>query len=209
MQIPRRFRRTGSDGGRGRGDTVVMDARVSNVLVENRQRFLAFLERRLGDPEAAEELLQAAYVRGLERAGEIRHEESVVAWFYRLLRNALVDHWRARGSEKRATDRLARELGNAHQPAPEVENELCRCFEAQLGELRPDYAEILRQVDLAGERPSDFAARRGLTANNAMVRLHRARRALRQRLLVLCGACAEHGCLDCSCRASHPRHQLH
>jgi RNA polymerase sigma factor (sigma-70 family) len=179
-----------------------MDAQLTEVLLENRRRFQAFLERRLGDPEAAAEVLQAAYVRGLERADEVRDSERVVAWFYRLLRNAVVDYWRARGAERRAGERLARELGGAHQPAPEVENELCRCFEAQLGELRADYAEVLRSVDLAGERPSEFAARHGLTANNAMVRLHRARRSLRQRLLLVCGTCAEHGCLDCSCRTS-------
>jgi len=35
-----------------------------------------------------------------------------------------------------------------------------------------------------------------------MVRLHRARKALRERLTASCRACAEHGCLDCSCGAS-------
>lgn len=39
-----------------------------------------------------------------------------------------------------------------------------------------------------------------VTANNASVRLHRARRALKEQLLRACGACAAHGCLECSCR---------
>lgn len=176
-----------------------MDA-VTRTLLENRRRFLAFLEARLGDREAAEDLLQAAYARGLERAGSLRRDESAVAWFYRLLRNALVDHWRARGAERQAVERLARELGDAHQPAHEVEAALCRCFASQLEGLPAGYAEVLRAVDLGGQRPRDFAADQGLTANNAMVRLHRARRALRARLLHLCGACGEHGCLDCGCR---------
>ena len=170
-------------------------------LVENRRRFLAFLQRRLGDRDAAEDLLQAAYLRGLEHLGELRSDESVVAWFYRLLRNALVDHWRRRGGERRGAERLARELGDARVPAPEVEAELCRCFEAQLGDLPPGYADILRRVDLEGQRPVDFASDHKISANNAMVRLHRARRALRDRLLHLCGACAEHGCLDCGCHS--------
>jgi len=32
-----------------------------------------------------------------------------------------------------------------------------------------------------------------------MVRLHRARAALREKLVRSCRTCAEHGCLDCSC----------
>jgi len=172
---------------------------VVAALVENHRRFLAFLERRVGNRADAEEILQAAFVRGLERAGEIRDEERAVAWFYRMLRNALVDHWRHRGAETRAEEALARELADAHEPPPELAAEICGCFEPLLDALKPEYAEILRRVDLEGVRPLDFAAAAGVTPNNAMVRLHRARKALREQLRASCRACADHGCLDCSC----------
>jgi len=172
---------------------------VVSALVENHRRFLAFLERRVGSRADAEEILQAAFVRGLEHAGEVRDEERAVAWFYRMLRNAIVDHWRSRGAAARAEEALARELADAHEPPPEVGAELCGCFEPLLPTLKPEYEEILRRVDLAGERPVDFAAAHELTPNNAMVRLHRARKALRERLTASCRTCAEHGCLDCSC----------
>ena len=74
-----------------------------------------------------------------------------------------------------------------------------RRFEALLPALRPEYADVLRRVDLAGERPAEVARALGLTANNAMVRLHRARKALRADLQRSCRTCADHGCLDCSC----------
>ena len=72
------------------------------VLVEHRARFLAFLEKRVGGRDTAEEILQQAYVRGMDRGGGLRAGESVVAWFYRLLRNVLADHWRRRDAERRA-----------------------------------------------------------------------------------------------------------
>lgn len=181
------------------GDGAAPAPAVVSALVENHRRFLAFLERRVSSRADAEEILQAAFVRGLERAGEIRDEERAVPWFYRLLRNALVDHWRARGAEAKASEALARELGDAREPAPEIAPELCHCFEPLLAALRPDYAGILRRVDLEGARTVDYAAAEGLTANNAMVRLHRARRALRAQLTLACGTCADHGCLDCGC----------
>lgn len=184
------------------GDEVVAGTAspaVVAALVENHRRFLAFLESRVGNRRDAEEILQAAFVRGLERGGEIRDEERVVAWFYRVLRNALVDFWRSRGAEQKAEEALARELADEQVPPPELEQQLCGCFEPLLAALRPEYAEILRRVDLEGARPSDFAVAAGLTANNAMVRLHRARKALRDRLVASCRTCADHGCLDCSC----------
>lgn len=172
---------------------------VVAAWVENHRRFLAFLERRVESRAAAEEILQEAFVRGLGQADEIRDDERAVAWFYRLLRNAVIDHYRARGAEARGLEALAREIGDASEPTPEVEADLCRCFEALLPALRPEYSEILRRVDLEGSRPADFAREAGLTANNAMVRLHRARKALRADLQRSCRTCADHGCLDCSC----------
>jgi RNA polymerase sigma-70 factor, ECF subfamily len=50
-----------------------------------------------------------------------------------------------------------------------------------------------------------FAEERGLTATNAAVRVHRAREALKKRVTQACGTCAEHGCLDCSCKSPSKR----
>jgi RNA polymerase sigma-70 factor (ECF subfamily) len=83
---------------------------VVDVLVDRHRQFLDFLERRVGNRAAAEELLQAAYLKGLERGGALRDGESAVAWFYRLLRNALIDFYRHRDAERRALERHAVEL---------------------------------------------------------------------------------------------------
>src|SRR5512143_817204 len=72
----------------------VRDA-VLEALVANHQRFLAFLERRVGSRDTAEDILQDGFARARERVETVRTEESAVAWFYRLLRNALVDHYRS------------------------------------------------------------------------------------------------------------------
>ena len=174
------------------------DPAVVAVLVDNHRRFLAFLQKRVGTREEAEDILQDAFVRGLARAGEIRDEERAVPWFYRLLRNAVVDHWRKKGARDRALEALALD-GKEVTVDPEIEGEICRCFEALLPTLKSEYADILMEVALKGIRPADLAAAQGITANSAMVKLHRARRALRVRLEQSCGTCASHGCLDCGC----------
>ena len=45
----------------------------------------------------------------------------------------------------------------------------------------------------------DYAVEAGITANNAGVRVFRAREALRKRVVRWCGSCAERGCIDCTC----------
>jgi RNA polymerase sigma factor (sigma-70 family) len=177
---------------------------VLRTLLDERGRFLAFLERRTGSRELAEDLLHEAYLRGMERLSELRDDESAVAWFYRVLRNSLADHWRHRDVERRAADRLKAEAGEEEPAAdPELLQEVCRCIEGVVETLKPEYAEAIRRVDLGGASVSAFAEATGITPGNASVRLHRAHAALKQRLLATCGACATHGCLDCHCHDGH------
>jgi RNA polymerase sigma factor (sigma-70 family) len=176
------------------------------TLVENHRRFLAFLERRVGSREAAEDILQDAYVRGLAAAPQLRDQDSAVAWFYRMLRNAMIDHWRRRATEQRAVDQVAM---LAEEAAPAIDDELmetvCACVGELVGTLKPEYAEAVRQVDLANASVKAYAESTGITANNASVRLFRGREALRRQVQRACGTCADHGCLDCSCRNPKPR----
>jgi len=67
--------------------------------------------------------------------------------------------------------------------------------------LKPEYAVALRRVEVDGATLRAFAEEQGITPNNAGVRLHRARLALRRQVAKSCGTCATHGCLDCQCRA--------
>jgi RNA polymerase sigma-70 factor (ECF subfamily) len=181
--------------GKGEGE---LSAAVVESLVGNHRRFLAFLERRVGSRAVAEELLQAAYVRTLEKGGDLEEGEGAVAWFYRLLRNALVDHYRRQGAEGRALEREAREASELG-PDPELTQTVCACIHDLLPALKPEYAELVRQVDLEGRGVPEVAREAGITANNAGVRLHRARQALKKQLERSCGTCAAHGCLDCTC----------
>ncbi len=175
-------------------------ADVQAVLARNRGRFLDFLKGRLSDAAIAEEILQAAFVRSMEHAGEIRDEESAVAWFYRVLRNAVIDHYRHIDAEHRALARFAEELPEQMAQAPaDAVNAVCQCVGALAETIRPEYRDILKKIDLGGASVATVAAEEGLSANNARVRLHRARQSLKRRVEETCGICATHGCLDCSC----------
>jgi RNA polymerase sigma-70 factor (ECF subfamily) len=168
------------------------------VLVENRRTFLSFLERRIGHREAAEDVLHESYARSLDKM-PIEDEESMVAWFYRVLRNAVVDHYRRGGATERALSALARELEQEAEPDLDERNAVCLCV-ARLSEtLKAEYALALRRIDVDGVSVQDYAAEAGITPNNAGVRVFRARQALRKRVVNWCGACAERGCIDCTC----------
>ena len=172
------------------------------LLLANRQAFLRYLQRRVGDAALAEEILQDAYARSMAKPEQVPDDDGAVPWFYRLLRNATIDQYRRRAAANRALEAFAHELEAAEQPTEEARNEICACVGRLAATLKPEYAEVLTAVEVDGQPVKAFAEGAGLTANNAGVRLFRARDALRRRVIQSCGACAEHGCVDCSCRAS-------
>lgn len=175
------------------------------LLLDNHRMFLRYLERRIGDRALAEDILQDAFARVLARPGQAPADEGVVPWFYRTLRNASIDHHRRRGSAERAFDAFARELEAQETAAPDLAAEICACVSRLAGTLKPEYAEALQEIDVGGTPVKDFAERHGLTPNNAAVRVFRARDALKKRVVESCGTCAEHGCVDCSCRKTEGR----
>jgi RNA polymerase sigma factor (sigma-70 family) len=124
---------------------------VLRVLLDNHARFLGFLERRVGSRDEAEDILQEAFVRSLGRTDALRSPQSATAWFYRMLRNALIDRHRREASRNRALVRLAAETEEwTADPDPELEAVVCACVTALVETLKPEYGAALRRVDLTG-----------------------------------------------------------
>jgi len=174
--------------------------RVVRRVFRRKERFLAFLEERLGSRADAEDLLQMAMLRLVEKGKSLRAEDRILRWFYRVLRNLLVDGYRRRAARARMMARVERLEAEGRAEDEALYDEVCACVRDVLGTLRREYAGILRRAEIDEQPLADIARELRITRNNASVRLHRARRALLEGLRATCGACFDHGCLDCYCR---------
>ena len=171
---------------------------IAATLVANHREFLAFVQRRVGDRATAEEILQDAFVRSMDKLDTVR--ETAVGWFYRVLRNAIIDHHRRNAAAERRNEAYTREV--ECEMDAELERVVCKCV-GQLAEtLKPEYAAALRRVEVDGLSVKDYADEAGISSNNAGVRIFRAREALRKQVARSCGTCATHGCIDCTCDQS-------
>jgi len=168
-------------------------------LVANHREFLRYVERRVGDRALAEEILQDAFVKSLDHGDEIH--DSVVGWFYRVLRNAVIDRQRRQTVANRRLDQLAAELTATDDGGAELTDLVCRCVVQLAAALKPEYADALQRIEVDGVAVKDYADAVGISPSNAGVRVFRAREALRRQVARACGTCAEHGCLDCTCGA--------
>ena len=172
-------------------------ADVVATLVENHRAFLAFVERRVGDRDLAEEILQAAFVKNLDKFDTVR--ETAIGWFYRVLRNAIIDHRRRQTTADKHIDRYAVDADAIGERDDELYGVVCKCVGELASTLKPEYADALRLIEVEGISVKDYAERIGISSSNAGVRVFRAREALRKQVVRSCGTCAAHGCLDCTC----------
>jgi len=168
--------------------------RVNRLLELHARELREFVQRRAGALASADDVVQQVAARALDRAAQLHAPERGRAWLFRIARNVLADELRAR---RRAALPL-REEGVQAEPS-EPGGQSCRCVLAQVETLKPAYAQLLERTVLQGVPVKRVAAELGITANNAMVRLHRARAALRAQLRAHCGTESIAACLDCIC----------
>jgi len=169
---------------------------MASRLLDARGQFLGYIQKRIKDPELAEDILQDSLLRAIRAAPELRDEERLVRWFYRVLQNAIIDIYRRRGVEQ--THVIVADVPEI-AAEPEDDADLCACFEKLIPTLKPEYADLIQTVELGQESPDVTVSRLGITSNNLKVKRYRARQALRRRLEETCRTCADHGCLDCTC----------
>lgn len=162
---------------------------LARRLSAERPRQLRFLRSRLPSRQDAEDAWQDAAVKVLQHADALGAAGRPDAWMRVSLRRLVVDRYRREAVRRRT---LAAFAVQPPPPTPGEDEDLVApgdCLKATLEALKPEYRTILAETYL-DERPlKSVALRQDLTANNAAVRLHRARNALRQAMAEKCASC--------------------
>lgn len=160
-------------------------------LLRRVDAFAAFVRRRTGDRELADEVVQESLARALAAASTLRDDQRLVPWFWQIVRNAMHDALARRGRLQELAD-----VPDAQVAAPDA---VCACLAAAIDALPERQRLAIRLVEYDGREPDDAAGILGISAGNLKVIRHRGRIALRRRLEQLCRACAGRACRDCDC----------
>lgn len=186
---------------------------VERRLRDDRPAHLRYLAKRLRSYEDAEDVLQEFALKATRAAGRLADPDKVDAWLGMALRNALFDRYRRNAARARLTEALGAE------PAPDQtdgsDDDVHRslsCLARALAVLPPETARLLRRAELEEIPLAAIAREMQLTANNVGVRVHRARTALRGRMLAHCLICPDPCALSATAaahgnQAATPLHQ--
>lgn len=141
-----------------------------------------------GNHDEAEDVTQDVVIRVYRHFDSYRGEASVSTWLYRITRNVAVEMMnRKKKRREREAGHLAREtLERASmmgQSGNVDSNQLLDIVRAFFSELSGRQREVFDLVDLQGFEPIEVAEMLEIDAATARTHLHRARRAIRKRII--------------------------
>ncbi len=147
--------------------------------------------RLLGDPAAAEDVVQEAFLKLMAGAGRIEGRSRLATWLYRVVYNAAMDRLREQKRLLPVPDEL--EDGPTLHPALHVDfrltpEEMLRdaetreALEQAIESLPPALRAAFLLRDVEALSTAEAAEALGISEANLKVRLHRARLFLRERL---------------------------
>ena len=170
-------------------------AQADALWTDLHERLRGFVGRRIGDPHAADDVAQDVLLRLHRSMGGLRVEDRLDAFAYRIARNAIIDHYRSRASERETPaepDDLVTHLDAGADSDQESDGdgarqELARCLAPLIRQLPEPYREALTLTDLGKLSQVEAAQVVGLSIPGMKARVQRARAQVHE---ALTGCCA-------------------
>lgn len=163
------------------GDASAYDALVRRHLA----RATAIARRLLGNIEDAEDLVQDAFMRALDRLGSFDTTKPFAPWFYKLLINAGLNARKARALRAAEPERGDAPSRGASPLELTERHEIRDRFAAALAALPPRQRLVVSMFEVDGLSTPEIAASLGISPETVRWHHHQARQALRAALASL------------------------
>ncbi len=156
----------------------------AEVWEQFNQRILGYIQRRVADPDDAEDLTQEVFVKVHTRIDQLHQEDRVLPWLYQIARNTVIDYYRSRKPSASLSEELVDDSSEVEEAEPiQV---LADGLQDMIYQLEVKYQQPLMLSEIQGMKQSKVAEELGLSLSGAKSRIQRGRHKLRQQLLDCC-----------------------
>lgn len=182
-----------------------LDKESLELLTADSDSYIRYISKRIKDHNLAEDYFHDALLKAVISEDGPRDQEKLRAWFYRILRNVIIDSYRKEASQQKGIESI---LSEAELSLMEksVDGICCDLEGFFLKLIKPEDEAIIRALNLEGVSLSDYAKKHNISEATLRVRKHRAMQALRKKVLKVC-SCFKDSNLDkpnsdeCGCQA--------
>jgi len=167
------------------------DVEFNRIFSEHQRPVYNYVLRMVKERSIAEELTQDIFVKVYRGLADFRGDAEYSTWIYRIATNICLDHFKSKSYKKsEKTDFLSPEdLFKKVSPddlkkLPSAEEELINaemssCVRSYIDDLPEDYRVVILLHDLQGFTNPEIAKITGTSLETVKIRLHRARRKMR------------------------------
>jgi RNA polymerase sigma-70 factor (ECF subfamily) len=133
--------------------------------------------------DAADDILQDVFIKIQKNIDNLQDAERLESWIYQIVRNAVIDHYKARKKYEDLPETLtAPELGDEEQARREISS----CMESMIEALPPTYRDAVRLSEIDGLKQKCVAEELGLSLSGAKSRVQRGRAMVKDLLTDCC-----------------------
>ncbi len=182
-----------------------VDAALGARLVSFRPQVQRHILAMVRDRAEADELTQDTYTRAFARVDQLRDPQAALAWLYRIATTVSLDRLRQRGPSAVVLDDEGTDGVEDRERPPSLlesaleQSEMSECVQSYLAALPDDYRIAILLHDAYGLSNAELAELVGCSLATAKIRVHRARRRLREALAAACSfEIDERGVLVCN-----------
>lgn len=157
------------------------------LFEQERQRLHNFVLKIVGDADESENIVQEAFTEAYRQIGDFRGEAKVTTWLFSIARHLAYGHLR-KSKRHNYKEHETIEFLLAQQRDTTTTEEVVETSERKqlvhdaLQQLPEHYRRVVQLRDLEEKSTTETAEHLGLTEVNVRVRLHRARKQLREHL---------------------------
>jgi RNA polymerase sigma-70 factor (ECF subfamily) len=135
---------------------------------------LGYVTKKVKDKSLAQDIVHDVFIKVQAKVNQVRDNEKVIGWIYRITRNTIIDHFRFQS-------RII-EFNDLDWEDDKTYLNQCveRCLGEKLAELPDKYREALELSEMQGLSQLELAERMKISYSGAKSRVQRARRMLKE-----------------------------
>ncbi|NIM17738.1 MAG: RNA polymerase sigma factor SigZ [Candidatus Aminicenantes bacterium] len=156
---------------------------IEPIWKEYHDRLHGFIRSRVGDTSTADDILQEVFLRIHSRIDTLKESSKIKSWIYRITRNAIIDHYRARKPMEELPESLAVPETDASVKAVEA---ITGCVLPMIRHLPDHYRQALMLSEIKGLTQKEVARKQGVSTSGAKSRIQRGRSMIKDMLMDVC-----------------------
>ena len=132
----------------------------------------------------AEDILQDVFLKIYSNIDQVKDNDRIYAWVYRITRNLIVDYYRKKRDTAEFSD-LADEK-KTDNDEEEIINGLVLCLKNMIDSLPDKYKQAIMLTELGGLTQKELAQKLGMSISGAKSRVQRGRNILKEKFFQCC-----------------------